>query len=201
MNNKLTNSAIKFFLAPSFLVTAVVAFFNVALKSVTDEEEEPENVEPSQEKVNALLSEPAPNKTTVRQIMPKEISDRITKDQNFLDVDLAFLSGETEMPLSVYESPLMHYYRQFRDMRQNNESDGYYIVQKRRITDKNKQKPRPDVGQLVSSSIDSSVDNFVRNDDDLYGEYNDSEVMLLYGRGPVFQMRDEYSERFEGFDD
>jgi hypothetical protein len=103
--------------------------------------------------------------------------------------------GETEMPLSVYESPLMYYYRKYRAMRKNDNSDGYYVVQKRRITSSNNQNTRPP----LPTSIQGSIDNFVQNDS--YEEYNDNEVMLLYGRGPVFEMHDEYSDRFDGFDD
>jgi hypothetical protein len=107
--------------------------------------------------------------------------------------------GETEMPLSVYDSPLMYYYRRFRAMRKNSDSDGYYVVHKRQITSTNPQNKT--LKSTETPSIQGSIDNFVNNDDDMYGEYNDNEVMLLYGRGPVFEMHDEYSDRFDGFDD
>ncbi len=100
------------------------------------------------------------------------------------------------MPLSVYESPLMHYYRRFRQMRKNSDSDGHYIVQKRRITSRNTQE-KP-IEKSDSPSIQNSIDMFVNEEDN---DYNDNEIMLLYGRGPVFEMHDEYSDRFEGFDD
>lgn len=109
----------------------------------------------------------------------------------------AFILGESEMPLSVYESPLMHYYRRFRQMRKNSDSDGHYVVQKRRITSKNSLEQKP-VSKSDIPSIEGSIDTFVNEDNN---DYNDNEIMLLYGRGPVFEMHDEYSDRFEGFDD
>lgn len=110
---------------------------------------------------------------------------------------LAFISGESEMPLSVYESPLMHSYRKFRAMQKNSNADGYYVVHKRRITQNTQQKPT----KTNTVDVQGSIDKFITDDEDIYGDYNDNEVVLLYGRGPVFEMHDEYSDRFEGFDD
>jgi hypothetical protein len=129
--------------------------------------------------------------------MPPEIVEKIRPRDQPLDRDIAFILGETEMPLSVYESPLMYYYRRFRQMKKNNDSDGYYVVQKRRITSRSPHQRKIPLENILT--IDHSVDNFVSGQED--NDYNDNEVMLLYGRGPIFEMHDEYSDRFEGFDD
>jgi hypothetical protein len=53
--------------------------------------------------------------------------------------------------------------------------------------------------------LDKSIDALLKNEteEDLYGSQEDSEIMLLYGRGPVFDMNSDYNtgDRFEGFED
>lgn len=81
-----------------------------------------------------------------------------------MDQDVQFLTGEAQMPLSVYESPLMNAFRRFKKLAPSNDNDGYYIVEKTNTTDSH-------------------------------------DVLLLYGRGPVFEIKNEYTDRFEGIDD
>eukprot|EP00698_Gefionella_okellyi_P020961 TRINITY_DN6676_c0_g2_i2.p1 TRINITY_DN6676_c0_g2~~TRINITY_DN6676_c0_g2_i2.p1 ORF type:complete len:176 (+),score=38.40 TRINITY_DN6676_c0_g2_i2:149-676(+) len=82
-----------------------------------------------------------------------------------LDKDIRFVLGQSSMPLSVYESPLMKSFRRFKQRRREGiheqGSDGYYIVQ--RTVDTGQQAPHT----------------------------SDSEVWFLYGRGPVFDPKTE----------
>lgn len=93
----------------------------------------------------------------------------------FIFTVIVFIAGEREMPLSVYESPLMNAYRRFKQTTPDEKADGYYVVNRQAITNTN-----------------NHSSNVVENDTD---------VILLYGRGPVFHMNNEYADRFEGFDD
>jgi hypothetical protein len=99
--------------------------------------------------------------------MPKESLQQISSN-NLLDRDVQFVAGESEMPLSVYESPVMNAYRNFRKMKNDNDTEGYYVVDKT-----------------------TNHGNGKKSND----------MFFLYGRGPVFRIRDDYSDRFEGIDD
>eukprot|EP00698_Gefionella_okellyi_P020960 TRINITY_DN6676_c0_g2_i1.p4 TRINITY_DN6676_c0_g2~~TRINITY_DN6676_c0_g2_i1.p4 ORF type:complete len:111 (+),score=18.83 TRINITY_DN6676_c0_g2_i1:465-797(+) len=81
------------------------------------------------------------------------------------DFFAGFVLGQSSMPLSVYESPLMKSFRRFKQRRREGiheqGSDGYYIVQ--RTVDTGQQAPHT----------------------------SDSEVWFLYGRGPVFDPKTE----------
>jgi hypothetical protein len=74
--------------APSFLVTAVLAFFNVAVKSVQENQKIEEQEHPIEQKTVPLLSEPPPSKTVVRQAMPPEIVEKIRPRDQPLDRDI-----------------------------------------------------------------------------------------------------------------
>lgn len=134
-----------------------------------------------------------------------------------LDQDILFVLGERRMPLSVYESPVMSAYRQFRQMKNKKkeegvkESDGYYVVHKKRIfgdvvrASIGKNEADGSGGGDATMEVDwTEVEN--EEEGELEGDGNTGgdtqrEVVLLYGRGPVFQLEHEYSDRFEGFDD
>lgn len=157
--NSLSN-LLSIIIAPGVLVSAVMALLNVGERNnVQSNDIRREQI------IHPIMSEPPPSKTTVRLLMPNETSKKLQT----IDKDIAFVAGESEMPLSVYESPLMNSYRQFKKTKKNLNSDGYYVVNKQKITNNSNVKQ--------------------------------NEIVLLYGRGPVFQKKDEYSDRFEGFDD
>lgn len=74
--------------------------------------------------------EPNPEKVTVRQVLPNETVQKITQG-NLLDKDIAFVAGESEMRLEVYESPFMYQYRKFKNMKKDENTEGYYVVDKK----------------------------------------------------------------------
>jgi hypothetical protein len=111
-------------------------------------------------------TEPRYKKIKIRQKTPKEIKNKIIpeNENKILDKDILFISGETEMPLNVYESPLLTEFRKFKSMKKESyKNDNYYIVNK--------------------------------NDN------NKNEILFLYGRGPIFELKKENTDRFDGFDD
>jgi len=69
----------------------------------------------------------------------KQIPQNIpTTAKQMMDPDVAFIAGETEMPLTVYESPLLDQFRRFRKALKAYEKQelpsltdqGYYIIEK-----------------------------------------------------------------------
>jgi hypothetical protein len=219
-NDSLANAVISWLIAPSFLSTAVIALYNVASKSIQTtttednsslEQQSSSTIEETDaNSVVPIMSEPPPSKILVRQQMPAKHEALITEGGSMiLDKDLQFISGESEMPLSVYESPVMNAFRAFTAMKKTNSQahDGYYVVHRRRVT-----HHRPTVLDYQqqglptrsSSRLDQSISSLLKQEteEDLYGEHDDSEVMLLYGRGPTFDLDQNYAnDRFEGFDD
>lgn len=272
--NRLANAALSYFVAPSFLASLVIALYNIATSAtqstLSDHDQETTVVTTAAEtdqgtttsatsattsgSMLPLMSEPEPSKVMVRQSMPPSIQRELDRQaaMNYgvpLDRDIMFISGETEMPLSVYESPLMNAYRTFASMERDPDSDGFYVVHRRRIVprrftthdgnedddgyDENESENKNENGQEQQqqeeaeqqqqqthqntvvvdrsyhrSPINRSIDALLRNEteEDLYGDRDDSETMLLYGRGPVFDLnKSQYysikADRFEGFDD
>ncbi|KAL9649372.1 hypothetical protein ABK040_016199 [Willaertia magna] len=188
------SNLISFFVAPSFLVSAVVAFFNVARQQITtNEQQKEENENKIQERKKkkptnttnellGLMSEAPPSKKIFREELPKQISEQISDGKTPLDRDIAFVLGETNMPLNVYQSPLVVAYRQFQEMKKDDTSDSYY---------------KTTLEKDLTSSLDKTIEQLFEDDN------NDEErdILLLYGRGPIFKMQNDYSDRFLGFDD
>lgn len=172
--SKLVINVVSLFVAPGVLVTAVLAFVNTASKNLQRDKdvETKALIEQSKKTTVPLLAEQPPAKTIVRQVLPQ---DKIEKIMQYppLDQDILFVAGEREMPLSVYESPLMNAYKRFRETKPDERADGYYVVNRKSISPNNTSEEHA----------------------------TDQDVMLLYGRGPVFHLKDEYANRFEGFDD
>jgi hypothetical protein len=241
MNKDLIHAILSYFIAPGFLTTSIIALYKIATTKVSTADhatlgisdtaatarlpvqdatrstaEEDGNV------ITPLMSEPAPSMTLVRQKMSPIHTRLITKDSEPLDKDIQFISGESEMPLSVYESPLMNAFRAFAQMKEKNyssSSDGYYVVHRRKIVPKRSVLSSDTAEQeqgidnnnnnnnieYSRSHLDKSIDALLKNEteEDLYGSQEDSEIMLLYGRGPVFDMNSDYNtgDRFEGFED
>jgi len=246
-HNRLINAVVSYFVAPGFLASAVIALYNIATATSGGGSDQSSSDtsggasaassgEATQESsVLPLMSEPAPTKVMVRQSIPPSVQDQLLKQAKRnraapLDKDVLFVSGESEMPLSVYESPLMNAYKTFTRMEKNPESDGYYVVHRRKILPsitRSIQQEELQEGEeelyeeetlssrgaitsrhAHSTPLNRSIDALLRNEteEDLYGDHEDSEVMLLYGRGPVFDMNNsEYysikADRYEGFDD
>lgn len=146
------------------------------------------------------MAEPPPTSTHVIEQMQPSQAKKISDGRPPLDRDVAFVMGEAEMPLTVYESPLMVAYRKFQEMKRDDKSDGYYIVQRKHImNDKEKLEKRMMKRRNVvqnRNSLDQSINQLFDDDSE-----QDSEILLLYGRGPIFKMNDDYSDRYLGFDD
>ena len=85
----------------------------------------------------------------------------------------------------------MSSYREFKKFKKNSKSDGYYIVNKKRITNKNIIKKDKD-------QDDDTINQWMKR---IQIKDENPEIMLLYGRGPVFQYQDDFTNRFEGIFD
>ena len=140
------------------------------------------------------MAEPSPNSTKVVEEMSKTQSSKISNGRSTLDRDVAFVMGQAEMPLTVYESPLMVSYREFQSMKRDNNSDGYYLVQRKVIS--NEENSNKSKKKQRKSNLDQSIEQLFKD------EGEESEVLLLYGRGPVFKLdNNAYADRYLGFDD
>ena len=214
----LINAIVSWFIAPSFLATTVVAIYNLASKSIqsasdqssTESQQQDESLNDESNQIAPIMSEPAPSKTMIRQQMPPTHQHLITNNgAMLLDKDLQFISGESEMPLSVYEGPLMNAYRSFTKLKKDKGADGYYVVHRRKIMSNRKttgreQRTMSRNRQQQQDQLERSIEELLKNEseEDLYGEHDDSEIMLLYGRGPVFSLASDYgNDRFEGIED
>jgi len=168
------------------------------MRQFNEEEEtnEPSTTEKKEPEFVSLMAEPPPSTTRVVEELTPVESRRISDGRLPLDRDIAFVMGEAEMPLTVYESPLMVSYRKFQEMKREDPSDGYYIVNRKQIVNRgeNNEKERPQNKKKLNT-LDQSIEQLFEDDHD------DSDILLLYGRGPVFRMRDDYSDRYLGFDD
>ncbi|KAG2382901.1 hypothetical protein C9374_004868 [Naegleria lovaniensis] len=197
----MSGNLISLVVAPSLVVSAAIAFFNVALrqlKATTPEDEQEVMKEEEQQLFISLMAEPPPTSTRVVEQMKQAQTKLISNGRPPLDRDVAFVMGEAEMPLTVYESPLMVAYRKFQEMKRDDKSDGYYIVQRKQITnDKENSEKRMKRRNLNQNraSLDQSINQLFEDEDD------QQEILLLYGRGPIFKMNDDYSDRYLGFDD
>lgn len=128
-SNNSIQKALQFFIAPGLLVSFVLTLINLTKKVENQKLEGEKEVNSS-----TIGVEPNPEKVTIRQALPNETIQKITHGS--LDKDIAFVAGESEMRLDVYESPFMYQYRKFKNMRKDENTEGYYVV------DKNKEKQK-----------------------------------------------------------
>ncbi len=151
---------------------------NASNDKVMELETQTSTIESSKTSFVPLLAEPRPSSTTIQ---PQFVSSTtILPPSQLIDQDVLFITGQRDMPMNVYESPLLKQYAQFQDLKKANsltDTTNYYVVQKKRWN--------YEPNHATANSLPPKQED----------------VVFLYGRGPVFQLSKEYSNRFEGIDD
>eukprot|EP01080_Neovahlkampfia_damariscottae_P003733 gene3733-6621_t len=116
---------LKLFVGPGFLVSLVQLFVSLTYQKMEDKTSTKKRIKTEEKKL--ILTEPPESKIKVKQEFPTEDIIKSTKG-TVIDPDISFVAGESEMPLSVYESPLMSSYREFKKYKKNSKSDELQIL-------------------------------------------------------------------------